>query len=79
MELTALDALREIQAQLSKQPDAVPEGWMTDAQWAQACNLGRTTVGHTLRTGVEAGLVECKVFRVITSAGVRPMKHYRKK
>lgn len=77
--LTALEALEEIQRQLSGVPDDVPDGWMTDAQWSEASGICRTVAGERLRGGVAKGLVEVKNFRIMTTAGIRPRKHYRVK
>lgn len=78
MALTAIEALREIQAQIvGTKADAIPADWKTEATWATEAGLSRSTVGKTLRDGVQIGMLERKIFRVVTDAGIRNVWHYR--
>lgn len=77
MALTALEALREIQAQLAGDAEQVPDGWMHDLQWAKETGLARVTVANTLLAGFRAGVVERKKFRIRVGESVRAVWHYR--
>lgn len=76
--MNALEALRQLQSELSAEPDDIPHGWMTDRQWAQEAGLSDTTASRILRRGVDAGSVERRTFRLRMDAGsIRAVKHYR--
>jgi hypothetical protein len=77
MGLGALEALREIRAELARDVDDVPDGWLTDVDWADQAGLARSTVSSLLLAGVRKSIVERQRFRINTGQGVRSVWHYR--
>ena len=66
-------------ADLRRQPDQVPRGWKTSAQWAKAWRCSNSHAQHTLTAALNERTVRRRLFRVKTASGVRPVPHYAAK
>lgn len=78
MAITAIDALKMIEAELAgRRAEAVPLGWRSAVQWIEESGRNRSVVDDLLRDGVRSGLMERKQFKVSTGQGVRSVWHYR--
>jgi hypothetical protein len=74
--ISANDFLAQIRASIACQPEEVPKGYLTCAQWAKEWNLSRDYANAILRQGVSAGTVKLLRLRVITGRGLYPTPHY---
>ena len=74
-----IDLITALEAELSAPAvDDVPDGWLTAQGWADLRGVSRPHTSRLLKTGVDAGRVEVRKFRVTTSGrGVYPTQHYR--
>lgn len=76
--MDALEALALLRRELDNQnSDAVPDGWRTAKQWAEAWGLQRAHTLSLLSSGVAAGRVETRDYKVPSPAGLRRIPHYR--
>jgi hypothetical protein len=69
----------EVLAAGSATPEEVPPGWFTIVQLSAARGRNESTVGRHVRSMVESGLAEKKVFSIVNGGRVRPVPHYRLK
>lgn len=60
-----------------KDADPVPEGFFTMRQIAQGMKKSIPTAGRVIHAETERGNIETAVFRIDTTRGVYPVKHYR--
>jgi hypothetical protein len=77
--MDALEALALLRREISGSVETVPDGWRTCQQWAEAWSLSRPHTSTLLSSGIPAGRVEMREFKVQTPAGVRRVPHYRVK
>lgn len=59
--------------------EEVPDGWQTAQQLCDETGKSLPRVSEILRTGVRAGLVEVRTFRIRAGNKVYPVPHYRRK
>jgi hypothetical protein len=79
-EMDSAELLRQLRLAIANQPEPVPEGFKTSAQWADEWKITSNAAGIVLCRAVKNGLVETKRFRVISGLrGVYPVTHYRLK
>ena len=79
-EMDSAELLRQLRLAIANQPEPVPEGFKTAAQWADDWGITINAAGIVLCRAVKKGLVETKRFRVISGLrGVYPVTHYRLK
>ena len=79
-EMDSAELLRQLRFAIANQPEPVPEGFKTSAQWADEWKITGNAAGIVLCRAVKKGLVETKRFRVISGLrGVYPVTHYRLK
>lgn len=75
------ELLRLLTEAVTNQAEAVPAGWLTADQWGKQWNRSRQHSKILLDKGVELGIVESRVFRVINTTNNAnrpyPTKHYR--
>jgi DNA-binding GntR family transcriptional regulator len=57
-------------------PEIVPEGWLTLAQICAKTGISQTTIRTRLIKLIEAGKMECRLFRIFTGKQTIPVKHY---
>lgn len=80
MNMTPAELLKVIEGATSNTPDVVPHGWHTLKALADEWCLSDATTGKKINKAVELGILEKKVFSILTGAGViRPVAHYRAK
>jgi len=73
-----VEAFRTLARTLSGEPDVVEPGFRSQRQWAELLGISVQTIRLTMRNGIEQGLVERKVFKLIDAAGrLLPVPHYR--
>ena len=78
MSLTAIEALRHIQAELVKRDaEDVPAGFMTDLQWAEAWSLSRPHTSSLLKRASHHGLMEKRQFRIACGESLKKVWHYK--
>ena len=76
--MDALEALAVLRREIDRDTvDAVPDGYKTVAQWAQAWGLQRSYSSVLLNEGVTAGCTLTAEFRVRTRSGFRRTAHYK--
>jgi Fic family protein len=79
-QMDSAELLRQLRLAIANQPEAVPEGFKTSAQWADEWKITNNAAGIVLCKSVKNGLIESKKFRVMSgSRGVYPVVHYRLK
>lgn len=77
-EMDSAELLRQLRLAIANQPEAVPDGFKTAAQWADEWGITINAAGIVLCRAVKKGLVETIKFRVVSgSRGVYPIMHYR--
>jgi predicted ArsR family transcriptional regulator len=75
--MTALEALKILEREISKSPDDVPEDWRTVEKWASEWNVDYETARRKLSKGRAVGIVEVAMFRIKRGESTRPTAHYR--
>lgn len=58
--------------------EEVPAGWQTAQQLADECGKSLPRTSEILRSGMRAGLVEVRTFRIRAGNKVYPVPHYRR-
>jgi len=77
-EMDSAELLRQLRLAIANQPEPVPEGFKTSAQWADEWGITDNAAGIVLGKGVKKGIVETMRLRVMSgSRGVYPIMHYR--
>lgn len=77
-EMDSAELLRQLRLAIANQPEEVPEGFKTAAQWADEWGITINAAGIVLSRSAKKGLVETIKFRVVSgSRGVYPIMHYR--
>lgn len=72
------DLLKSLKAAINGEADVPPKDFKTSRQWAEEFGKRPEYISRLLRSGIEAGKVEMKVYRVSgTSRGVHPVPHYK--
>lgn len=63
---------------MSGRAEDVPSGWFTAVQLSKNFNKSSSHTGKLIKSGLEAGVLERKIFRIETDQrGVFPTWHYR--
>lgn len=75
--MSANEWVNAITNALKKQEDDVPNGWVTAQELRKIFNASQEVTSRKIRSLMEAGLVEKKKFRIITSRGLYPEIHYK--
>jgi hypothetical protein len=75
--LSPLEALALIQSAIAEKCDAVPEGWYTAVELATAWGLQHAQTSRKIRSAIDAGIAEKRIFRVKCSSIVRLVPHFR--
>ena len=77
-EMDSAELLKQLRLAIANQPEPVPEGFKTSAQWADEWGITNNAAGIILSRSTKIGMMECKKFRVMSgSRGVYPIQHYR--
>lgn len=77
-ELAPAELLKRLRAAIANQPEEVPDGWYTAAQWSEKWGITTNAAGMILARSVKIGAMKCAKFRVITgNRGAYPTTHYR--
>lgn len=62
---------------MAREADHVPPGWNTAEDVAESVGMARVTTARYLNHGLKNGVIEKKIFRVMTARGLYPVPHYR--
>jgi hypothetical protein len=77
-EMESAELLKRLRDAIACQPEPVPGGFKTSAQWAKKWGMTTNGAGIVLQRSVKAGVMEMKKFRVPTEGrGNYPTPHYR--
>jgi len=72
------ELLKRLRNAIACQPEPVPGGFKTAAQWAVMWGMTTNGAGIILQRSVKAGVMEMKKFRIHTNGrGNYPTPHYR--
>lgn len=76
-EMDSAELLKQLRSAIQKQPEEVPEGWKTAAQWSDEWGVTPNAAGQVLGRAVKLGLMQSKKFRIDTQTrGNYPTLHY---
>lgn len=73
------DWISALQIEQVSSLEAPSEEWKTSAQLESVFHLKRSRMNEVINMFIEAGRIERKTFIVMTSNGLRHVKHYRLK
>lgn len=69
---------RLTEIKLANEPtDAVPDGWLTTAEWAEEEGKSIPQTNKLIRELMRGGHMETRTFTIRTGSRVMPVPHYR--